>query len=141
MTVFRSPTQEGRMTNFQDFKEPGFTDRADLDSATPLPAEQDAAKSYIETLLDITSDEAKNYILTATAEVAVVVFLLKDSIQLLQAAGMPYQIGAAVAAGCLMLSAAGFFVNALEINTRRLAIARTLLKNDTKLAWDLWFSQ
>jgi hypothetical protein len=41
-------------------------------------AGDDSSKSYIERLLDIASDEAKNYTLTATAEVAVVVFLLKD---------------------------------------------------------------
>lgn len=128
------------MTSFSEFTEPGFTERADLDAATQLPPGPGAGSSYIEKLLDITSDEAKNYVLAATAEVAVVVFLFKDSIQLVKSAGLPYQIGAAVSAGFLMLSAAGFFVYALEVNTRRLAIARTLLTNDTRLAWELWFS-
>jgi hypothetical protein len=58
-------------------------------------AGDDSSKSYIERLLDIASDEAKNYMLTATAEVAVVVFLLKDFIQPLKTSSWPGSFGSA----------------------------------------------
>lgn len=96
------------------------------------------ASDYIKANLEVSAGEAKNYILTASAEAAIVIFLLKDSLKTIQDAGMGYRIAAAIAVLFLALSAASFYVYALAINSRRMGIARTLASGDARHARQLW---
>ena len=117
--------------------EAGFPKEAgDLQAAEP-----GAGQAYIQALLEVAAGDAKNYTVTATLEVGAIVFLLKDSIATVKSAAPFLSWVALFAIITLAVSAAGFYVFAVRINSTRAFIARTLANNDPFHARELWVGE
>jgi hypothetical protein len=110
-----------------DVNEFGFPhDESDLSGTTP-----EAARTYIEHLLDVSAADAKNYAQAATVEVAVLAFLVKDSITAIKGGAAWMRIAGVSAVAALTISAASLFLYSILINLRRMIIVRTLAATDT----------
>lgn len=103
--------------------------------------DQASARAYIQGLLEVSASDARNNAVVAAAEVATILFLVKDSIARIQNAGLVLEWIAAITVFALAVSAGLFFYYSARINQVRMNIVRALSKNDAQAAWNHWVSK
>ena len=102
------------------------------------PSDGEAARAYIQGLLEVTESDAKNVQLLAAAAVALILLLVKDSIQLIYLAGETAKWFAGLTAIALAASAAFLFAYAAAINMTRMNIVKQLMDSNAARARELW---
>lgn len=95
------------------------------------------AQAYIQQLLIVAADDARNVLLLATVAIAAVVILAKDLGTAVHDMGKPWSYIAVGAAVCLVLAAALYGYSA-KINQRRMDLVRCLASANAAGARELW---
>lgn len=108
-------------------------DRSDLDAADP-----EAARAYVEQLLVVAADDAKNVLLLATVSIATVVILVRDLGEAVAGSGSFWEGIAITAVGLLLLASGLLYAYSAEVNARRMTLARCLASNDAARAREIW---
>lgn len=108
-------------------------DTADLDGSYG-----EAARAYIQQLLSVAADDARNVLLLATVSIATVVFLVRDlgaTVSKMEGIWGYVALGAVA----LLLVAGGLlYAYSAEINARRMDLARCLASEDASKAREVW---
>src|SRR5690349_5853695 len=108
-------------------------DDSDLEKATSVQAQ-----AYIQQLLVVAADDAKNVVLLATVAIAAVVLLVKDLATSVHALGPLWSHLAVVAASLLVAAATLLYVYSAMVNQRRMDLVRCLASDNAVHARDLW---
>ncbi len=101
-------------------------------------ADSGKAQAYIQQLLVVAADDAKNVLLLATVAIAAVVLLAKDLGSSVHEMGQPWSRMAVGAAVALVAAAVLLYAYSAKINQRRMEMVRCLVSDNAAYARELW---
>ena len=116
-------------------------DLTDEFGANRLAPTAETRRAYIENLLAVAADDAKNVTLIATVAVAVSAFSAKEAGSFLGQQPALVKVSALLVVSCWLCGAACMFSYAAAVNKVRMDIVRSLVSADALQARQMWASK